>query len=643
MRQKDPALAAELAKLQNDYDIRVLAATFKEREKFNDINGLTLLAEQVKAKQSVYDLQLAQTAIQPQFVPVSMRQDFLETHGTFLQQIDFFRQRGDINLQSGIYSETEKYLKFLEDAKKQPDVWQKAKDNPLYIFLAIHGVQEELLAFYDREKTWLDDVLFLLMTSVDEEMEIDFHSVLSVIEKYHPAFRDAVAVLGKQLAQDKEHEKDIAAGLISVFQLFNNYGGEISTCVDNKIPLDELLDVMLANPDFCEQHEKDLAARLVKIHSGQPDIWKNADQPLVLQFSQDVQKIANELYRKYPQYHIAEFLYLKYGDCVPLAAAAIDQFGDLAIFILNKYSESELFKKHLKDNELGVRIIPYVTVFEDKGLERLAQNKKWLDTYFDADGNQIEGDWWTALPGGALVKVCENWSKGLPNEWSELGWAGLDVADAALLIVTVGASAVVTAGKTAAATSGKATVKVGSKLIAKETADALAKSAGRRTVATVSERLPVLVRLTRLAEANRAVRWTLSGGKFVYRVYEVGVKAPLLVVGQSMYRTAKIVSNPKIARALLAVGIAVTVYYRTLPGLKEALPQLGEKLGQTAAQLAKTTAETVAAVLNGFLNEFLQPMDSNVIPYLVFFGTLIVFAVLTWWSGKRLFWKHARI
>jgi hypothetical protein len=393
VRQKDPALAAELAKLQNDYDIRVLAATFKEREKFNDINGLTLLAEQVKAKQSVYDLQLARTAVQPQFVPVSMRQDFVETHGTFLQQIDFFRQRGDINLQSGIYSETEKYLTFLEDAKKQPDVWQKAKDNPLYVFLAIHGVQEELLAFYDREKTWLDDVLFLLLTSVDEEMEIDFHSVLSVIEKYHPAFRDAVAVLGKQLAQDKEHEKDIAAGLISVFLLFNNYGGEISTCVDNKIPLDELLDVMLANPDFCEQHEKDLAARLVKIHSGQPDIWKNADQPLVLQFSQDVQKIANELYRKYPQYHIAEFLYLKYGDCVPLAAAAIDQFGDLAIFILNKYSESELFKKHLKDNELGVRIIPYVTMFEDKGLERRAQNKKWLDTYFDADGNQIEGDW----------------------------------------------------------------------------------------------------------------------------------------------------------------------------------------------------------------------------------------------------------
>ncbi|MCL2744298.1 MAG: hypothetical protein FWE67_10640, partial [Planctomycetaceae bacterium] len=478
------------------------------------------------------------------------------------------------------------------------------------------------------------------ITSVDEETEIDFNAVLSVIEKYHPAFRDAVAVMGQQLAQNNEHDNDITAGLISIFQLFGNYGDVISTCVTNKIPLDELINVMLANPDFCELYEQELAARLVKIHSRQPDIWKNADQPLVLQFSQDVPSHANDLYRKHPQHNLAAFLYLKYGDCVPQAAAAIDKFGDLAVFIFNKYSESDLFKKHLKDNELGVRIIPYAAMFEDKGLERLAQNKNWLDKYFDAEGNPKEEEWWTVLPGGALVKVAQNWTQGLPCEWSELGWAGVDTADAALLIITMGASSAVTKPITIPA---KATVKIGGKLIAKETADVLAKSAARRTAVIAAERLPVLVRLTRLAESSRFMRWSLASGKFVYRVYEVGVKAPLRILGQSVYKTAKVVSNPKVARALLTVGIAITVYYRTLPGLKEALPQLGEKAGQDIAQLVKTTAETVAATLHGFLNEFLEPMGTSTVPYFVFFGTLIVFAGFTLWFGKRLVRKPARV
>ena len=641
VKQKDPALAAELAKLRNDYNITALAATLEERNKFDGVNGLTLLAEQVKTKRAAYDLQLAQTAVQPTFVPVSMRKDFLEAHGTFLQQINFFRQHGDINLQSGIDSETEKYLQFLEDAKKQPDVWQKARDNPMFVFLAMHGVNNELLKFYDKEKSWLDDVLFLLITAADDgTTTIDLYEVLSVIEKNHPAFRNAVAVVGQQLTQDG----DGAAGLIVLFQLFHDYGDVISTCVANKIPMDELISVMSANPDFYQEYEKDLSARLIKIQSEQPDVWKDADHPLVLQFSQDVPDFANELSRQYGAGYIAPLLYLKYDDCVPHAAAAIDKFGDLAVVILNQYSESVLFKKHLKDNELGVRIIPYVVIFEDKGLERLAQNQGWLDKYFDTEGNPKEEEWWTVLPGGALLKVCQNVANGYPSEWSELGWAGLDVADTTLLIVSLGASA----PASAAAKGGTTTVKVGGKTLARDTAAVLTKSgrqatlAGERALARTAERLPVLARFARLAETGRTMRWTFAGGKLVYRVYEIGVKTPLRVFGQSVYRIAKIAGNPKVARVLLAVGVAITVYYRTLPGLTDALPQLEEKFGRAMAQLAKTTAETVAATLNSFLNEFLQSTDSKFVHYFVFFVTLIVFMGLTIWSAKRLLLKPAR-
>jgi hypothetical protein len=638
VRQKSPVLAVELEKLQHEYNIHALAATLKEREKLDSVKGLTVLAEQVRAKRSVYDLQLAQMAVQPQYVPVAMRKDFLDVHGTFLQQINFFRQYNDTNLQVGIDSETAKYLQFLEDAKKQPDVWRKAADNPMFVFLATHEVQDDLLTFYDKEKNWLDDVLFLLITSADDDSAmLDLNEILSVIEKHHREFRDAAAIMGQQLSQDE----DAAVGLILLFNLFHNYGDVISTCVKNKIPLDELLNAMLANSDFCEQYENDLSARLIKIQSEQPDVWKNADMPMVLQLSQDVPQLANDLCKKYASHDIAAFLYLKYDGYVPQAAAAIDKFGDLAVIILNQYAESDLFKNLLKDTELGVRIIPYVAKYDDKGLEQLDQNKNWLDKCFDKDGNPKEEEWWTILPGGALVKVCQNMSKGYPNEWSELGWAGLDVADATLLMVSLGASA----PASTAVKGGTTTVKVGGKTIARETAIAMTKSGERKLLSGATragEGLSVLARLTHLAKNKQIVRWTFSGGKVIYRVYEVGVKTPLRVFGQSVYKTANVISNPMVARTLLTVGIAITVLYRTIPGLPDAMKQLGEKAGQAMAQSAKATAETVPATLCGFLEEFADSVASRYIPYFVFFGTLIVFFGLTFSLGRRLLLKPAR-
>jgi hypothetical protein len=284
-------------------------------------------------------------------------------------------------------------------------------------------------------------------------------------------------------------------------------------------------------------------------------------------------------------------------------------------------------------------------MYEDNGLERLAQNKGWLDKYFDEEGHPKVEDWWTILPGGALVKICENRANGYPNEWSELGWAALDVADAALLIVSLGGSATVSA----TAKGGTATVKVGTKTIARETAATLTKSAGRatekgaRALARTVERLPGIARLAHLAKSGRMLRWTFAGGKFIYRTYEIGVKTPLRAFGQTVYKTAKIIGNPKVAKALLTVGIAVTLYYRTLPGLKDAFPRLGEKFGHAIAQLAKTGAETTAATLTGFLNEFLgETMPPKFVPYVVFFGTLVLFAGLTLWFGKRLLLKRAR-
>src|SRR5208337_5198661 len=141
---------------------------------------------------------------------------------------------------------------------------------------------------------------------------------------------------------------------------------------------------------------------------------------------------------------IASLLYAGYENEVVFAAEAVSKFGDLAIYILNHYEGSKRFHEALKDNGVGPRLIPYVAKFGDQGIERLQENKGWLDKYFQLDGTPKEEEWWTQLPGGAAINLARNWAKGYPNEWSELGWAGLDVADAALAVASLGGSEVVT-------------------------------------------------------------------------------------------------------------------------------------------------------------------------------------------------------
>src|SRR5204862_598972 len=64
--------------------------------------------------------------------------------------------------------------------------------------------------------------------------------------------------------------------------------------------------------------------------------------------------------------------------------------------------------------------------------------------------------------GGGAANVARNWANGVPCEWGELGWAALDVADAALLVASLGSSATVTE-------SGKEALKVTAKKVIRNT------------------------------------------------------------------------------------------------------------------------------------------------------------------------------
>ena len=94
---------------------------------------------------------------------------------------------------------------------------------------------------------------------------------------------------------------------------------------------------------------------------------------------------------------------------------------------------------------------------------RIEDNVKWVDRYVSKDGKLTEekASLIEACPFvGGMATVAKNWAKGYPCEWSEIGWAALDVADCALLIASLGASSAVTVGKSAATTTAKNAARI---------------------------------------------------------------------------------------------------------------------------------------------------------------------------------------
>jgi hypothetical protein len=686
LRRRDPAAAAELEQIRHQHNINALAATLQERQHRDGVDGLVRLAQEGRRTResqmrTAFDLSLAEMALKPELIiNADQRQSFLNAHANHLQHLHWIQNNiENQDVRRLLDRNTDKYLTLLEKASQNPDEWRRVRDNPMMVQLMLSGVEPEGLEFYDQEKEWLDDVLYSLLTSVEpeqaEEQTIDLsviesespskplsktvdtendqwtRHILQTIRKNHPYFRNAM----KEYFHDTQTEID--DGLVFVFDLFERHGRAIQICVDKgAVPLEELLGVMFANPDYCDKYlhsPEHLAARLLTIRREMPHVWEHADRQLVFQLTDDVPEIANELCRKFGTDDIAVFLYLKYGNAVPQAAAAVNQFGDLAIYILNRYSESELFRKYLKDFSLGVRIVPYTAMFEDKGLERLVTNQAWLDKFFDSDGNPKQDQWYETLPGGGAVKVAGNWAKGYPSEWNEIGWAALDVADAALLVASLGTSAPASAMKTA----GTAGIKVGTKAVARDTVTTVIKS-GTRATTKGARNLAKTQKTTLFRQGIRTLarqpfRLVPQGGRLLVQTAKIVAITPAKKLSGSIYRSARSVYaarhgvNPAarkiIYRSLLATGITITLWNRTIPALKLTLPQMGEKIGAFIADSAKVGAETTAAVLNGFLEQLLNmPNRSRVQVYLVYWGVAAVMVFVTSWLGYRLFLRKVR-
>ena len=217
--------------------------------------------------------------------------------------------------------------------------------------------------------------------------------------------------------------------------------------------MNEVLEILYTNGETLSQspNPEELAAQLALLRQRKPSVWNEArEQPLALKLEADAPQYADALLKHYAADDIAAFLYTSYPNAILPAAAAVKEYGDLAIFLLRKYSDDGQGRMHrfLNDPKIGMRVIPFVAMFGDQGLDRLQENLGWLDKHLDPDGKPKDKEWWTHIPGGAALDVARNWANGHPNEWSELGWGALDVADAALLIASFGSSSSMTIAKT---------------------------------------------------------------------------------------------------------------------------------------------------------------------------------------------------
>lgn len=630
--KEDPISAATVTKLRENKKIHelALASAIRQAELRGGLPEVrSLLKPSFQTTAVPAEVRLAMLATDPSGFPgANDREHFLHAHGSVL---DVFHGTGNTATPND-------YLTRLEAAHKVPSLWRRTFDNAM-AFVLFDAVKDDTLrAYYEQEKdeNWLEETLVQIGAMVEDDSQASdsrdlIANVLRVAQKYHPYFKQSI----------KDHEFDA-----SVYFLFETHGDLIRDAIkEHAIPLSEVLEVAFANLDFLEQNrdpkQAHLAETLAHIRNEKPYVWTSARQSaFALRLNEDVPQHAEALLKTYSGDDIAVLLYAGYENEVVYAADALAKFDDLAVYILCHYQDTPKFREALTRPGIGPRLIPYVAAFGDEGLDRLAANEAWLDKYFFPDGTPREKEWWTQIPGGAALDVARNWTNGHPNEWSELGWGALDVADAALLIASFGTSSAVTTpvkegGKTVIKKVTKDQIKRNAMRAGRRQATATARKQGARAAAKQETRSLLRQFSGRGMQLFRAVRdpvskaWkmTLAFGKPVVKPAEQVFSA-----AKKLYQSWERVSptTKKIVyRSLLAVGLFVTITERTIP----ALPDIGEAAGMYVRKLVEDTAKNISEGLENTIKEFLgngnEQLD-NLFSMAVYVIGLVVLAFLTW-------------
>jgi hypothetical protein len=555
---RDPKAGEQIQSLQARSDARALAASLVIADRRGGIDEVRKLAAAGPTGPKPPSLRLAELAIDSSLnLDREQRDGVLLAHGPAVEIL------------SGANAEVTAYLDQLERASKDVSAWSLVRDDPVGLIVWMNVPERSLQDYYARERDWL---AVALAESASDPSGLTRY--LQVSKEFHPLVKQALV--------------ELDLGRVG-FELFLEHGPLVQASVNAaKIPLDETLEIVFANRDLVvaksNDHSPDQAAQwLASVRANKPNVWKYArTTPLALRLDAQASDVAERLLERFGADDVAAFLFAAYENEVSVAARAIDRFGDLAFYVLNRYHEDPRVHRLLADTSVGVRLVPYLAQFGDAGLDRVSANRGWLDKYFARDGTPLEKEWWTKIPGGGAADVARNWSTGKPNEWSELGWASLDVADAALLVASFGGSAVLTQGS-------KQAVKRAAISEARESALRLgqgARLAARE--ALVAGRSASMLR--RAAGLSRSV--VSSAGRTALRASENA--ASLVRNSASGWTRLSPTVRKWVARGLLGAGLYITLKERTLP-------MVAEKAGALMERIARQPLESLGEGLRSAL------------------------------------------
>jgi len=536
------------------------------------------------------------------------------------------------------------YINLLKQARNDPHVWKVVRDDPMamVIWSQCESNPHELLEFYVRNREWLAEPLILLDVSGADT----YNTMAKVLKK-----------LSKHEASLKLALEDAKLGVFGVSVLLT-HGELVDECYQKyDIHPGESISVIYMNQDIFTHLNQDMkkirekAAEMAMIESQHSVVWQSAkNAPFALQLYFDVPHIADALLTQYGGDMIQLVIYQSFsGKEANAAAHAIEKYGDLAIYVINRYKDDEEKQKKIGEflinKDLGIRIIPFFIRFGGDSFKKINDDFAWVDRYFDKSGNprNSANDWIKDIPGGAIVNVASNWSKGHPNEWSEIGWAAWDVADVALVVVSFGtsesASIAVKSGLKSALRKGASSA---TRKTTRQSWKLVVKKVENKTLLSIKNRCPKLYQGTRkLIKLRRSVT---SGGSVVimggYRL----AKKPLEIVYQgahkSLNRWKKLSPKTKkwAYRGLLAGSMFISLTERTLPNLKKIGQGMGKIIGQAAAATIKLPGQTLASATTALKDELLDGVGSVgrlVVYYLILTLSLVMGGGLLFLSLHR--------
>lgn len=605
LEQADPKAALLLQRVRDQRNAMDLAVAMRAAEhgSSNRVSALRALGQRAANNQTPYEVQLA--TIARQTIDISDEQQteaFFQAHATTCQMLTKDTSGSALRY----------YLDLLNQAAKDPSTWRVVRDDPVALLLWPHLRSDPAAwKYYEAEREWLAEVIADLAPANADESVPGSVRLFSAEQSY----AESVKVAMQYNPLPKKAVQELKLGT-HAFSLFFAYGPIIQRAVnDLGLPLEEVLDVLFINGDsfglpaeepLRAQRAEQFASELALIRKSRPKVWDAARvHPLALRLNKDVPSYADQLLEKYGANDVCVFLYSNYEQQIVSASAALAHYGDLGFYILKTYEDDPRLKAHLADSRVGILAVPFLVRFGNAGFDKLHENTDWVQRYFNPDGTPKKDDWeWiTAVPiVGAPVILVRNVAKGYPSEWSEWGWAAIDIADGALLVASFGTSAGATAGKQVLKEGGKAGIeslaKQEAKVFAKRAASEAATKNGGKIVARELERSA----LRRIAKTvGRVVRTTgevvVVAGRVVGKIAEPAF-AGARRVGQA-WETLPPTAKRWIYRSLLAVGMIITIHERTIPQLAN----VGEAIGDEVGRLIRNSGEAIAAALIAALRE----------------------------------------